>query len=206
MAKQFDKCRLCRREGRKLFLKGARCFTAKCPVEKKGAQPPGVHGPKRPRRPSSYGLQLREIQKTKRLYAVLEHQFRRFLSMAEKQKGAIGENLLILLERRLDNVVYTSTLAPSKSLARQLVSHGHVAVNGQKVNTASFLVKKGDKIALSTKGQALCQKINQEHSVDQEVPPWLKKSQKTVEVIRFPVREEINPDIDENVIIEYYSR
>ena len=149
MAKYTEsKCRLCRREGQKLFLKGERCFKATCAFEKRPVAP-GQHGADR-KKISEYGLQLREKQKVKRIYGVLEGQFRKYYEQADRQKGITGDNMLSLLERRLDNVIYRMGIGSSRSQARQLVTHGHFTVNGKKVNIASYIVKAGDVIAVST--------------------------------------------------------
>src|SRR5215216_271851 len=141
-------CRLCRREGGKLFLKGDRCFKPSCAIEKRGTNPPGQHGAARRKMLAGYGQQLREKQKVKRIYFVLEKQFRNYFEKARRQKGVTGENLLFMLERRLDNVVYRSGFATSRAQARQLVNHGHITVNGRKVNIPSFQVKVGDEVAI----------------------------------------------------------
>src|SRR6187399_80553 len=143
-------CRLCRREKIKLFLKGDRCFKEKCAIEKR-AYPPGQHGQRRGRRAVGYGLQLREKQKVKRIYGVLERQFRLYFAEADRRKGITGENLLVMLERRLDNVVYSLGFAASRSQARQLVRHGHVEVNGKKINIPSYQARKGDVIQVREK-------------------------------------------------------
>src|SRR6201993_313468 len=143
-------CRLCRREGQKLFLKGLRCFTDKCAIEKRNFVP-GQHGQSRPAKIAGYGLQLREKQKVKRTYGLLERQFRNYFEKAERSKGPTGENLIIMLERRLDNVVWRAGLASSRSQARQLVLHGHVRINGKKVNVPSYLVRIGEEIAIKEK-------------------------------------------------------
>src|SRR3989344_4978313 len=153
MAKYIDpKCRLCRREGEKLYLKGARCFTPKCPIEKRGGQIPGQHGKKRARgRISGYGIQLREKQKAKRLYAVLESQFHSYYELAIKSKGNTAEALIQLLESRLDNICYRLGFVTSRSLARQLVTHGNVLVDGKRVDVASYITKPGQTVSLTEK-------------------------------------------------------
>lgn len=206
MARITKKCRLCRREGTKLFLKGARCFSPKCPIEKKGAVPPGVHGVKYTGRLSEYGVQLREKQKVKRTYGVSETQFKRYFSEAVRQKGERGENLLRMLETRLDNVIYRLGFAPSRAAARQLVVHGHVRVNGKKVRIPSYRVNVGDKITLSKK--ALQINYIQEWLSRGEVKPpgWLKKLNSGGEVLSLPTREQMPSDVDESLVIEFYSR
>ncbi|MBU1200167.1 30S ribosomal protein S4 [Patescibacteria group bacterium] len=200
-----SKCRLCRREGTKLFLKGARCFGAKCPIERRGAQPPGQHGKKRHRRLSDYGIHLREKQKVKRTYGVLEKQFRNYYKQALKSSSNTGEKLLQLLESRLDNTVFRLGLVSSRSLARQLVNHGHVKVDNKKVSIPSFLVKPSQTISLSNKGAKL--KFVQE-SLEQKTSPakWLTKKALIGKVERLPLREELDDSIRENLIIEFYSR
>lgn len=206
MARQIEKCRLCRREGRKLFLKGARCSSGKCPIDKKGAQPPGMHGTKRTKRLSSYGIQLREKQKVKRMYGMLEAPFHRLFTIAKKHKTATGEALLVLLERRLDNIVYKLNLAPSKYLSRQLITHGHVLVDGKKLAVPSYLVTEGQTVSLTPKGKSMVAKVVELAPVEQEVPLWLKKEANKGTVLRFPERKELDPDINENLIVEFYSR
>ena len=206
MARYTDsKCRLCRREGTKLFLKGARCFTTKCPIERRGAQPPGQHGKKRHRRLSDYGIHLREKQKVKRTYGVLERQFRNYFKEALKSSGNTGERLLQLLESRLDNTVFRLGLVSSRSLARQLVNHGHVKVDNKKVSIPSYLTKPGQTITLSNKGSKL--KFVQE-ALEQKVSPakWLSRKTLVGKVDRLPQREELDDSIRENLIIEFYSR
>lgn len=207
MARYIDaKCRLCRREEMKLFLKGERCFSSKCPLERKGAVAPGQHGPKSGRRLSDYGQRLREKQKAKRLYGVLERQFRRYFNQAKKIKVARGKALLQLLESRLDNVVYRLGLVPSRSVARQLVRHGHILVDNQKVDIPSYQVKPEQMISLTTKAMkmTLVQKSLAEKKA--EIPQWLRKKAAVGQMIRLPEREEIGADINEQLIVEYYSR
>lgn len=200
------KCRLCRREGVKLFLKGDRCYSSKCPIDRKGAVVPGQHGQKRRSRVSDYGRQLREKQKAKRIYGVLERQFENYFSQASKKPEAIGERLLVFLERRLDNVVYRLGLAPSRSMARQLVTHGHVLVNGKKVDIPSYLVKKEEVISLSPGALKLETVKKSLADPDKKVPEWLKRKAGAGQIVRFPTREEIKEDVDEYLIIEFYSR
>lgn len=207
MARYTDaKCRLCRREGAKLFLKGERCYSPKCPIERKGAVPPGQHGQKRRRRQSDYGRQLREKQKTKRLYGVLERQFKNYFKKATKAREATGEVLLQFLERRLDNVVFRLGLVPSRSLARQLVNHGHVLVDGKKVDLPAYQVKLGQIIALTTKGLAIDQVKKSLAEKERKIPTWLERKAAVGKMTHLPKREEIDVDIDEHLIIEYYSR
>ncbi len=203
------KCRLCRREGEKLFLKGDKCFTEKCPFERR-RYPPGMHGPQRSRRKLSiYGLQLREKQKVKRIYGVLEGQFRRFFEQARTMGGNVGENLLVLLERRLDNVVYRLGFASSRSQARQFVSHGHVRVNGRKVDIPSYLVNVGDRITLDDKMlKNPFVQSSLEAKDPQNVVSWLSLDKAKAEgtVLRMPTREDITHPIKERLIVELYSK
>ena len=206
MAHYVDaKCRLCRREGEKLYLKGARCYTPKCPIDKRGAQPPGQHGKKMHRRLSSYGIQLREKQKVKRIYSVLERQFRRYYQEAMKSPQNTGERLLQLLESRLDNIVYRLGLTQSRSLARQLVTHGHIQVDGKKVDIPSYLVKPDQIVSLSKKGSQLL--VIKESLEQKPTPPkWLSRKAIVGRMERLPVRDEMSESIKENLIIEFYSR
>jgi small subunit ribosomal protein S4 len=201
------KCRLCRREGTKLFLKGERCYSPKCPIERKGAVPPGQHGQKRRRRLSDYGQQLREKQKVKRTYGVLERQFRRYFEKAAKAKGEKGKVLLQLLESRLDNVVFRLGFVSSRSMARQLVSHGFVLIDGnKKVNIASQQVKSGQMISLTSGGLNLDYVKKSLAEKGRKIPDWLTRKAAVGKMIRLPEREEVEADIDESLIVEYYSR
>lgn len=207
MARYTDgKCRLCRREGIKLFLKGERCYSPKCPIERKGAVIPGQHGQKRRRRISDYARQLREKQKTKRLYGVLERQFKNYLKKAAKGEEATGEVLLQLLESRLDNIVFRLGLAPSRSVARQLVSHGYVLVDGKKVNIPSYQVESGQIVTLAPKGLEIDLVKKSLAEKDRKIPSWLERKAAVGRMARLPKREEIDVDIDEHLIVEYYSR
>jgi len=207
MARYTDsKCRLCRREGIKLFLKGERCYSPKCPIERKGAVIPGQHGQKRRRRISDYAKQLREKQKTKRFYGVLERQFRNYLKKAAKNKEATGEVLLQLLESRLDNVVFRLGLTPSRSVARQLVSHGHVLVDGERVNVSSYQIKPGQVVALAPKGLEIDLVKKSLAEKARKIPAWLERKAAVGKMARLPKREEIDIDIDEHLILEFYSR
>ena len=200
-------CRLCRREGQKLFLKGDRCYTEKCSLERRGYAP-GQHGNARNKKLSGYGIQLREKQKAKRYYGVLESQFRDYFEMANKQAGMTGENLLSILETRLDNVVYRLGYAMSRAEARQLVRHGHFTVNGQKVNIPSYLVKVGSVIELKDKSRSLDKfKRSLEANASRVVPKWLEIDNNNVaKVIAAPAREDIDLPIEEHLIVELYSR
>lgn len=200
-------CRLCRREGAKLYLKGDRCYTAKCAIDRRGYAP-GQHGQGR-KKSSEYGIQLREKQKARRIYGVLETQFRNYFEKAEHQKGVTGENLLRLLERRLDNVVYRLGFAGSRVEARQLVRHGHFSVNGRKVNIPSFLTKVGDVIVINEKSRDT-NRIKElvEQAARKAAPAWLELDvdQFIGKVVAIPSREEIDVPIEEHLIVELYSR
>jgi len=198
-------CRLCRREGMKLYLKGDKCYTDKCPVVRRGYAP-GQHGQER-KKLTSYGIQLREKQKLKRYYGLLERQFERFYEKAERMKGITGENLLQLLERRLDNVVYRLGFAVSRPQARQLVSHGHIEVNGKKVDIPSFLVKPGDVISVREKSRSM-ELIKNNLEVSRNVPDWLELNKDAFEgrVVSLPRREHIDLPIQEHLIVELYSK
>lgn len=187
-------------------MKGERCFSIKCPIEKKGAVPPGQHGRRRGFRLSDYGQRLREKQKAKRLYGVLERQFRRYFDRAVKVRGATGIALLRLLESRLDNVVYCLGLTPSRSVAKQLISHGHVLVNGKRVDISSYQVKPGQTIQLTSSGmkiQAVKKFLAEEKK---EIPKWLQKKAVIGRMLRLPEDEEIGANINEQLIVEFYSR
>jgi len=208
MGRYLDaKCRLCRREGVKLFLKGDRCFSPKCPLEKKGAVPPGTHGlGRRRRRLSEYGVQLREKQKAKRLYGVRERQFKKYFDRARKEKQATGEVLFQILESRLDNVIYRLGLAPSRTTARQLISHGHIQIDGKKVNIPSYEVKLGEIVALTPQGAKIKSVKDHLERKDAAIPAWLEKKATVGQVKRLPKRDEIEANINEQTIVEFYSR
>jgi small subunit ribosomal protein S4 len=204
-------CKLCRREGEKLFLKGERCVSPKCAFERR-PYPPGLHGKQsqfRRRKESDYALQLRAKQKARRLYGVMERQFRRYFREAEQKRGLTGSNLLILLESRLDNVVYRLGFAASRPQARQWVRHGHFEVNGRKVNIPSYAVKPGDVIAV--RGRSRPSPSFKEVALDLEhraAPEWLSRDDETMvgRVMALPTREDIDVAINEQLIVEYYSR
>lgn len=200
-------CKICRREGVKLFLKGDRCYKDSCAINKRNF-PPGEHG-SRMRKRSSYGLQLREKQKVKFMYGLLERQFHLFFKRAERARGITGENLLVLLERRLDNYIYRSNFASSRSQARQLVNHSHFLVNDRKVNISSYQVKKGDIITIKEKSKELLPiKVAMESFTSRKVPNWIElDSDKFISrVIEHPTREDIEEDIKEHLIVELYSK
>jgi len=203
-------CKLCRREGQKLFLKGERCFTPKCAMERR-PYPAGVHGKRRQfrRRVSEYGTQLREKQKAKRIYGVFERQFRRYFEEAERRPGLTGLNLLKMLETRLDNVVYRLGLASSRAQARQLVRHGHFSVNGRKTNIPSYLVRPGDEIAVRerSKEMAYFRDVVQRLG-ERPLPEWLSLDEETLSgrVLAFPSRDDVEIPLSEQLIVGYYSR
>ena len=201
-------CRLCRREGMKLFLKGERCYKEKCAIERRNA-PPGQHGQGRRRKVRAYGLQLREKQKLRRIYGLLENQFRRTFDTANQKKGVTGENLLNLLELRLDNVVYSLGFATSRNQARQLVRHGHISVDGRRVDIPSFRVKPGMEIVVCEKSQKVPTITDAvEFAQGRGVPPWLELdgAALTGKVLEMPTREDIRFPIQEQLIVELYSR
>jgi len=200
-------CRLCRREGSELFLKGERCYTDKCAIKRR-SYPPGQHGQGRIK-VSDYGVQLREKQKVRRIYGILENQFRGYFEMADRMKGVTGENLLFILERRLDNVAYRLGFATSRDEARQLVRHGHFTLNGRKVNIPSIQVKAGDVLQLREKSRkvaAITESL--EGVVRRGIPQWLELDKDafkgTVKIM--PVREDITMPIQEQLIVELYSK
>lgn len=200
-------CRLCRREGTKLFLKGDRCYTDKCALERR-SYPPGQHGQERTKL-TEYSLLLREKQKLKRIYGILEVQFRRYFEQAEAQKGVTGENLLILLERRLDNVVYRMGFANSHSQARQLVAHGHIVVNDKKVDVPSYLVKVGDIIKVRERSRKiLFIKEAMEAVARRGFPSWIEvnKDQFEGKIRALPTRDQIDIPVREQSIVEFYSK
>ena len=202
-----EQCRICRREGQKLFLKGTRCYSDKCSIARRNYAP-GQHGQRRSKL-SEYGTQLREKQKTKSYYGVGERQFRKYFEMASSQKGITGENLLQILESRLDNVVYRLGYGASRAEARQMVNHGQFDVNGKKVNIPSYLVKAGDVITVrEIKKENKAIKANVEETASRPVPEWLEKDVKNLsgKVIRLASREDIDLPIEEHLIVELYSK
>lgn len=208
MARQIEPvCKLCRREGMKLFLKGERCYTGKCAIDRRN-YPPGQHRDAK-RKISEYGLHLREKQKARRIYGILERQFRRYVDRAERSKDVTGEALLKLLERRLDNVVYRLGLGSSRAEARQLVTHGHFTVNGRKVNIPSYLLRPGDEVAVREKSRSSIR--FQElagAAAGRGLPEWLSVDLEAMKgaVVRVPKREEIDVPVKEHLIVEHYSR
>ena len=200
-------CKLCRREGKKLSLKGERCYTGKCAVERR-AYAPGQHGQSR-KKATEYGLQLRAKQQAKRYYGIQEGQFYKYFLMAERKQGVTGENLLRICESRLDNVVYLLGWANSRAEARQLVTHGHYKVNGKKVNVPSYLLKAGDEIAIKDKSKESDKiKATVEANASRPVPQWLDLNAEalTGKVLALPTREQIMVPVEEHLIVELYSK
>ncbi|MDR1570459.1 MAG: 30S ribosomal protein S4 [Oscillospiraceae bacterium] len=200
-------CRLCRREGQKLFLKGDKCYSQKC-VFGHRPTPPGQHGQARQRKMSEYGIQLREKQKARRAYGVLETQFHRYYEHASNMKGVTGENLLQLLERRLDNVIYRVGLGSSRAQARQFVRHGHIYINGAKVDIPSYLVKAGEVITLRARSKEIEHFKALREGTGRIVPKWLTFDAEnlTATVAALPAREDVDLSIQEHLIVELYSR
>ena len=201
-------CRLCRREGTKLFLKGDRCYGPKCAVAARPNTIPGEHAQARQRKQSEYGMQLREKQKAKRAYGVLETQFHRYFETAERQKGITGENLLILLERRLDNVVYRMGFGASRPQARQIVRHGHIYVNGKKVDIPSYLVDVNDVITVREKSAEADHFKALREGTGRVIPKWLTVDNANLKatVAAMPAREDVDLSLQEQLIVELYSR
>ncbi len=209
MARYTDaRCKLCRREGTKLFLKGERCNSAKCAFEKR-SYPPGERGKEINRKPSGYAIHLREKQKVRRIYGILERQFRGYFEKASRMKGVTGENLLALLERRLDNIIFRLGIAPSRSAARQLVGHKHFLVNGQMVNIPSYLIKPGDVIKVKDKSK---ENVTIKESLDKnksrQLVSWLEYDEASMSgsLLSIPTRDTIGLPINEQLIIELYSK
>ena len=207
-------CRLCRRERTKLFLKGERCYSLKCPVSEavtdrhSRAYPPGEHGRDRMRQGSEYLSQLREKQKARRIYGVLEKQFRNLYEEADRLPGITGENLLRMLEMRLDNVAFRAGWGASRAQARQFVRHGHVLVNGRRVTIPSYRVRKSDRVTLAEASREVFVVRRNMDTLDRQRPPWLEASDGgfTVEVLNPPLREHIDEPVQEQLIVEYYSK
>ena len=209
MARNLDpKCKQCRREGEKLFLKGEKCFTDKCGIEKR-SYPPGQHGQRRGGRLSDYGVQLREKQKLRKIYGILEKQFRSYYAEADRLKGVTGENLLQLLESRLDNVVYRMGIGVSRSESRQLVRHNSITVNGNRVNIPSYQVKPGDQVAVAEAAKnQLRVKAASEAAEERGFPEWVEVDIKklTGTFKNKPQRDDLPPTINESLIVELYSK
>ena len=200
-------CRICRREGEKLFLKGDRCYSEKCAVERR-KYPPGQHG-QGYRKLSDYGVQLREKQKVRKIYGLLERQFRRYFYEAERRKGITGEILLQLVESRLDNIVYRMGFAPNRRRARQLISHGHIVVNGKEINLPSYQVKEGDSVSVKDSSRDMPEIIDSLSKVEYRgIPAWVEVDSVnyTGKVLRIPSRDEIQLPIQEQLIVELYSK
>lgn len=206
MVKEYSKkCRLCRSTGEKLFLKGERCFT-KCPIDRKGAVPPGQHGAKRRRKPSDYAVRLREKQKLKRIYGIGERQLKKYFNEARKTKGSTGETTMQFLESRLDNLIYRLGFAPSRRLARQLVDHKHVLVNAKVVNIPSYRVKAGEVISLNSEALTIPAIQKMLEKKDFVIPKWIEKKAAVGKFDRLPKRDEVDSNINEQLIVEYFSR
>ena len=205
---QDAKCRLCRRAGMKLFLKGQRCFTDKCAIERR-AYAPGEHGKSRRVKETNYGVQLREKQKARRIYGILERQFRNYFTKAAESKGVTGEALLQMLERRLDNIVFRLGFAANRSMARQLVRHRHLQVNGRTVDIPSFLVKPGDEVQVRERSRKLTVIASSlEARKGQSAPEWLELNTERMSgrVLNIPMRESIPTPVNEQLIVELYSK
>ena len=201
-------CRLCRREGEKLFLKGARCYTHKCAVSRR-EYAPGQHGLNKKTKLSNFGVQLREKQKIKRIYGILETQFRNYFLKAVSTKGVTGHILLQFLERRLDSVLFNSGFSKSRTDGRQIVSHNHVSVNGRRVNIPSFSVKPNDVVEIKTDNKALASiKANMELTKERKIPGWLEvdPANLKIKVVRVPAREDVTYTVNEQLVVELYSR
>jgi small subunit ribosomal protein S4 len=201
-------CRLCRREGIELYLKGDRCFTDKCAIKRRG-YPPGQHGQRRMKKHSDYGVQLREKQKARRIYGLLEKQFHNYFVKADRMKGKTGDNLLILLERRLDNVVYKLGFAVTRRESRQLVRHGHFLVKGRRVNIPSYLVRPGDIVEMQDRSRKIPSVNDSLDAVARKgIPPWLELERENFRgnVIAIPSRVDITEPIQEQLIVELYSK
>ncbi len=202
-------CRLCRREGEQLFLKGERCYTPKCSIERRPNQKPGMHGKSGRVKFSEYGIRLREKQKVKSMYGLTEKQFRNYFEKAERSKGITGDVLISLLERRLDNVVYRLGLASSRNQARQLVWHGHVSVNNRKVDIPSYLVKEGDVVEVVEKSKKMPPIAEALELIERRgIPEWLELDRENLKgvVKRLPERNDVTAPIEEQLIVEFYSR
>jgi small subunit ribosomal protein S4 len=200
-------CRLCRREKTKLFLKGPKCESMKCPIERR-PYPPGEHGRDRTRQGSEYLVQLREKQKARRIYGVLEKQFRNLYDEANRQSGITGENLLRMLELRLDNIAYRTMWGASRDQARQIVRHGHVSVNDKRVTIPSYRVRPGDRVTLSPKAREMIVVRHNLDTLDRQIPAWLEieAGGMAVQIRSLPLREQIDTDVREQLIVELYSK
>jgi small subunit ribosomal protein S4 len=201
------RCRQCRREGMKLYLKGSRCYSKKCAIERRN-RPPGMHGGGMQKKTTEYAQQLREKQKMKRTYRVLERPFRNYLVEAERRHGVTGENLLMLLEIRFDNVIYRLHMASSRAQARQMVNHRHFLVNGKRVNIPSYLLKVGDVITVAENSRKLQPLLDALSGRGPHIPDWLNLDPSTLtgRVLAVPTRDMIDTEVDEQLIVEFYSR
>ena len=197
-------CKLCRREGARLYLKGSRCHGGKCSLEKRD-YPPGMHNWRRGKI-SEYGKRLREKQKAKRYYGIFDKAFKKYFHIAEKMKGNTGENLLALLERRLDNAIFRGGFAHSRAQARQMVNHGHITVNGKKVDVASYLIQEGDVIKPREKDASKKMVETVQEARNAETPSWLSTEKNEIKVVQMPTREEVEIEIHEELIVEFFSR
>jgi len=206
MKSHSEKCKLCRSAGEKLFLKGERCFSVKCPIDRKGAIPPGQHGAKRKRKSSDFGIRLVEKQKLKRIYGLSERQMKNYFTQARKVKGSTGEMILQLLESRLDNLVYRFGFSPSRRFAKQLVSHKHILVDGKIVNILSYLISPSQVVSLDTKALSMTSVKTMLGKKDYVLPSWLERKAAVGKFSRFPRREEMDININEQLIVEHYSR
>jgi small subunit ribosomal protein S4 len=208
MPKSGDaRCRQCRREGEKLYLKGTRCYSKKCAIERRN-YPPGMHGQGPQKKTTEYAGQLREKQKMKRIYRVMERPFRNYLADAERRRGVTGENILQLLEIRLDNTIYRLNMAASRAQARQLVNHRHFLVNGKAVNIPSYLLRAGDVITVRDNSRKLPPMLDALRGMGRHIPDWLSFDPHTLtaKVLTAPTRDMIDTDVEEQLIVEYYSR
>lgn len=207
MIKNYSKkCKNCRVAGEKLFLKGDRCYSVKCPIDRKGAVPPGQHGAKKKRKLSDFGIRLSEKQKLKRIYGLNEKQMKNCFTQARKEKGATGEKMIQVLESRLDNIVFRLGFCPSRRLAKQLVSHKHISVNGKSINIPSYKLKPGEIIALDTTALSMMAVKSMLEKKDYKVPDFLEKKAAVGKFIRYPKRDEVETNINEQLIVEHYSR
>lgn len=201
-----NKCRICRREGVKLFLKGERCFSPKCPIDRKGAVPPGGQtGKKSRRRLSEHGQQLREKQKLRRFYEIDEKQFRGYFAKAKKSKGETAQSFIQTLESRLDNIVYRLGFVSSRRMARQIITHGHIRIDGKKVDIPSYLVKEGQTISLTAEALKI-PSIADTLGKKESLPAWLERKAAVGRMKRPPAKDEIDINVDEKAVVEYYSR
>ena len=207
MIKEFSKkCRICRASGERLFLKGDRCFSVKCPIDRKGAVPPGQHGAKCKRKLSDYGVRLAEKQKLKRIYGLGERQMKKYFDQARKIKGSTGEMILQILESRLDNLIYRLGFSPSRRLAKQLVAHKHVLVDGKTVNIPSYLTRPNQVISLDATALAISVVKIMLEKKEAALPSWLERKAAVGRIDHLPKKDEIETNINEQLVVEYYSK